>query len=187
MSEAVEFDVPDAGAPNLGEGGDSPADQVAAQQATQLVVQPGWTQDEAAQVVGGAVANLTVILYAMRWHAPPPMEIVPAIAGDPKTEFPLMGMGLAPVLDFLAPKGSPQAVGVSLTAGVSEIVSAIARRSAVLEVPPKRDETQPRPAPTAAPAPAAAPDEGGYRFKGKDLEVLRPGSDAFAGLGVQGL
>jgi hypothetical protein len=150
------------------------------------MVVTGWSQDEAAQVVGGMVANLTIVLYAVKWKAPPPMELAPQIAGNPKAEFPLLGAGLAPILDFVAPKGSAAAVGVSLTAGVGELLAAVARRSAVLQVAPK---DKPRPAaggaPEAATAPAPAPSSGnGFRYSGDALRVLQGGDDPYAQMGM---
>lgn len=183
MTEPVEFEVPDAGEPALGDAAQPPSD------IKLLAPIPGWTPDEAAQVVGGMVANVTIVLYAVKWKAPPPMELAPAIAGNPALEFPLLGAGLAPMLDLIAPKGSPQATGVSLAAGVGELVSAIARRSAVLNVPPKQD----RP-PVGAPAAAAAPQQpataapapdGGFRFNRDQLTVLARAQNPYADLGME--
>lgn len=183
MTEAVEFDVPSAGAPHL-DGGDQVTDgpDAAAAAATPLIPAPGWTQDEAARVVGGLVANLTLAMYGMRWHAIPEPELWPALAGDPPNEFPLMGAGVAPVLDFLAPKGSPQAIGVSLTAGTSEIFAAMARRWEVINTAPPT--ARPTPAPAADPRAPAASSEAGFRYRGDQLRVLES-DGALAGLGFE--
>lgn len=184
MTEPVEFDIRDAGAPNLdGQDGDvSQGPDEFAQNATPLMPVPGWTQDEAAQVVGGLVANVTLAMYAIRWQTVPAPALWPFIAGDPVREFPLMGAGLAPVLDFLAPKGSAAAVGISLTAGVGEVIGAMARRWQVINTAPPPQ----RPAPAAAaPAPAAAASTGdGFRFTGEQLRVLEQ-DQAYAGVGIQ--
>lgn len=186
--EAVEFDVPAAGAPNLdGQGGPevSQGQDPYAQQATALMPVPGWTQDEAAKVVGGMVANVTLLMYAMRWHQAPAPNLWPLIAGEPESEFPLMGAGLAPVLDFIAPKGSPQAVGVSLGAGVGELIGAMARRWEVVNTAPPTA----RPGAAAAstePRASAAPSEGeGFRFRGPDLRVLAQAEHPLAGFGFE--
>ena len=191
MTEAVEFAVPDAGAPRLDgqEGGDQvqQGPDLQAEQATALMPVPSWTQDEAAQVVGGLVANVTLAMYAFRWHEAPAPELWEAIAGDPKREFPLMGSGLAPVLDFLAPKGTPQAVGVSLTAGAGEVIGAMARRWAVINTAPPPKAQRPAPAAAAQPASAPGPEDGGegFRFRGPQLEVLRRAESPLAGMGIE--
>ena len=187
MSEAVEFDVRDAGAPRLDgqEGGPEVAQgpDAFAQQATALMPVPGWTQDEAARVVGGAIANVTLLMYAVRWHEAPGPELWPVIAGDPVNEFPLMGAGLAPVLDFIAPKGSPQAVGVSLTAGVGEVIGAMARRWSVINTAPPKARAGAAAAPPDQPAP---PSEGkGFRFAPDALRVLGRADEGLAGLGIE--
>ena len=184
MTEAVEFDVPSAGAPALDGGEVAQGPDAAAQPATVLMPVPGWTQKEAARVVGGLVANVTLAMYAFRWRTAPAPELWPAIAGDPEREFPLMGAGLAPVLDFLAPKGSAAAVGVSLTAGGGEIIGAMARRWEVINTAPSRP--RPAAAPTAEPQAAAAPSGEGFRFTGEALRVLQS-DEAYAGVGVEGL
>jgi hypothetical protein len=186
LTEAVEFDVPAAGAPNLdGQGGGPDVSQGPdgfAAGATPLMPVPGWTQDEAARVVGGAIANVTLLMYAVRWHEAPAPELWPVIAGDPEREFPLMGAGLAPVLDFLAPKGSPQAVGVSLTAGVGEVIGAMARRWQVVNTAPPKT----RPAsPTAEPAPAASSEAQGFRYSGEALRVLERAEEPMVGFGLE--
>lgn len=185
MTDAIEIEVPAAGAPAL-EGQDGPPvtegpDQFAAA-ATSLMPVPGWTQDEAARVVGGVLANVTLVMYAMRWHAAPAPELWPVIAGDPPREFPLMGAGLAPVLDFLAPKGSAAAVGVSLTAGIGEVIGAMARRWEVVNTAPPtaRPAAGPAPAPTPSPAPSG---DGAFRFSRSELRVLEDGP--LAGLGIE--
>jgi hypothetical protein len=191
VTEPVEFDVPDAGAPNL-EGGDQVGEQPAGQFDQQPIALPvpGWTQDEAARVIGGAVAGLTTVLYVMRYQAPPAPELVPQIAGDPPREFPLMGMSLAPILDLLAPKGSLQAIGVGLGAGFSELMGAMARRLPVLQVAPKDGARHAAAAAPASPAPpgeatpAAAAGEG-FRFQGDQLRVLRQAAEEpLTGLGL---
>lgn len=186
MTEAVEFDVPSAGAPNLDgqEGGEQVSqgpDQFATA-ATPLMPVPSWTQDEAARVVGGLVANVTLAMYAVRWRAVPAPELWERIAGDPVREFPLMGAGLAPVLDFLAPKGSAAAVGVSLTAGMGELIGAMARRWDVIDTAPPLTSTKARPAPAEQPA-AAASSPDGFRFRGEALRVLE--QDAYASVGIE--
>lgn len=185
----MEITVEEEGQPKLGQEGEQ--DVQAQQQQTSAAALPvvlGWTPQEAAQVVGGVVANLTLALYAIRWHAPPAAELWPAIAGNPTTEFPLMGAGLAPVLDFMAPKGSAAAIGVSLTAGLGELVGAIARRSSVLDVPPPAKPspgaTPSSPAPTTAPA-EASPGSNGFRFRGPGLEVLDRAESPLAGMGIE--
>lgn len=185
MTEPVEFEVPSAGAPVL-DGQDGPEvtegpDQFAAA-ATSLMPVPGWTQDEAARVVGGVVANVTLVMYWARWKGAPAPELWPVIAGDPPREFPLMGAGLAPVLDFLAPKGSAAAVGVSLTAGVGEIIGAMARRWEVVNTAPPVGRPAAAAAPPPAPARPAAP-EGGFRFSRSELRVLE--DSPLAGLGIE--
>jgi hypothetical protein len=188
VTETVEFDVPDAGAPNLGDQDDSgSAPDTGADSFPLLAAIPGWTPQEAAKVVGGMVANVTLALYAWRHHAPPPVELWPYIAGEPEREFPLLGAGLGPVLDFLAPKGSAAAVGVSLSAGTGELIGAFARRAPILDTPPKdaRSATPAaRPAERPAPAPAAAENGRGFRFRADDLRVLQP-DDPLMGLGLQ--
>lgn len=186
MTEAVEFEVPDPGSPNLGEGGDvSEGPDANAQAAIPLMPVPGWTQDEAAGVVGGLLANATLVLYYMRWQKPPALELWPAIAGDPPREFPLMGAGLAPVLDFVAPKGSPQAIGVSISAGLGEVVRAMATRWPLVNTPPARAAAAGAPAPAPAAAAPAAEGEG-FRFRGADLRVLeRAEESAYAGVGLE--
>jgi len=188
VTEAVEFDVVDAGAPRL-DGQDGPdvtqGPDPYAQAATSLMPVPGWTQDEAARVVGGAIANVTLLMYAVRWHEAPAPELWPVIAGDPEREFPLMGAGMAPILDFIAPKGSPQAVGVSLTAGVGEVIGAMARRWQVVNTapPPKA-----RPAETRAAEPqhAAASSEGqGFRYTGDQLRVLERADEGLGAMGIE--
>lgn len=188
MSEAVEFEIPDAGAPNLGgQDGAEDAPDAGAESFPLLAPIPGWTPPEAAKVVGGMVANVTLALYLWKHHAPPPVELWPYIAGEPEREFPLLGAGLAPVLDFLAPKGSAAAVGVSLSAGTGELIGAFARRAPILDTPPKDSRSTPaqRPAERApAPAPTAAENGRGFRFRGDDLRVLQP-DDPLMGLGLQ--
>jgi hypothetical protein len=188
VSEAVEFDVLDAGPPRLDgqEGGDQ-VEQGAdpsAEQASAVVPVPGWTQKEAAQVIGGMVAGLTTALYVVKHQAPPPAELVPYIAGNPEQEFPLLGMSLAPILDMLAPKGSPQAIGVGLGAGLSEVMTAIARRVPVINTPPPKAQQGPAPA-AERPAPAAASDGEGFRFKGDALHVLQRAETPLEGFGIQ--
>lgn len=168
MTEQVEFQVVEPGSPNL----NAPVETPQAETVTQVVSQ-GWTPEEASSVVGGMVANLTIVMYAMKWRATPPMELMPVIAGDPKTEFPMLGISLAPILDILAPKGGAAAVGVSLSAGVGEIVGAVARRSQVLmTAPPQKQAPAPRPGP--APQPQAPVEESGsFKFSGDQLRVLQ--------------
>lgn len=195
--EPIDFDVALSGRPRL--EGDAPGPDEPEGLGPPPIEElpappvPGWTPQEAARVVGGGVANVTIILYAMRWKAAPAAELAPAIAGNPEVEFPLMGAGLAPVLDLVAPKGSPAAIGVSLTAGIGEVVTAIARRSDVLQQPPRKRAPGPgAPAPQGAPAPASpqapapAPErEGGkFRFEGKALEVLRDEPE-LTGVGIE--
>lgn len=188
MTDAVEFDVQaSAEGPKL-EGQEASPPEGSAETATALMPVPGWTAPEAARVVGGAVANVTLMLYALRHHAPPAPELWPAIAGDPEREFPLMGAGLAPVLDFIAPKGSLAAIGVSLTAGLGELIGAMARRAPVLATPPP-PKAQPGPAAAAEADPrrAAAPSEegGGFRYQGDQLRVLREAENPLVGFGVE--
>jgi hypothetical protein len=187
MAEAVEFDIPDAGAPRL-DGQDAPdvsqGPDPHAQLPLPLMPVPGWTQEEASRVVGGAIANVTLLMYAVRWHEAPAPELWPVIAGDPEREFPLMGAGLAPVLDFIAPKGSPQAVGVSLTAGVGEVIGAMARRWPVVNTAPPKARAAP--APAAAPAAAAGASEGqGFKFTGDQLRVLERADEGLAAMGIE--
>jgi len=187
MTEAVEFDVPDAGAPNLDgqEGGPDVTEgpDPYAQQATPLMPVPGWTQQEAARVIGGLVGGITTAMYVIRYQAPPAAELVPYIAGNPEQEFPLLGMSLAPILDMIAPKGSAAAVGVGLGAGVSEVMGAMARRMPVLATPPPKARAGR--APTAEQPQPAAPSEGkGFRFSGDALRVLQQ-DDALAGMGIE--
>jgi hypothetical protein len=187
----VEFSVEDPGAPRLDgqEGGDQVAgDQVPGADVDQLVAPTaqlapaGWTAEEAAKIVGGAVAGLTTFAYWARWHQPPGLELLPEITGDPEHEFPLLGAGLAPVLDMLAPRGSPQAIGLSLGAGVSELFGGVVRRLPVLERQPPQQQ---RAATAAAPAPAPVDDAppGSFRFRREDLAVLGP-EGAYDGLGI---
>lgn len=178
--DPVEFDVPEAGEPRLGDdlGDGYSSDAVPP---TQPVIITGWTPEEAARVVGGIVSGITTAMYVIRYQAPPGAELVPYIAGDPPREFPLLGAGLAPVLDALAPKGSPAAVGVSLGAGISELMGAMARRMPVLRTPPPQQRTPP---PTPPPAPAAAAEAGGFRYSGSELRVLQRDEDAYAAMGV---
>lgn len=187
MSEAVEFEVPDPGTPSLngqdGEGVTSGPDPFA-DAATALMPVPGWTQQDAARVIGGLVAGLTTAMYVVRYKAAPAAELVPYIAGHPEQEFPLLGMSLAPILDLIAPKGSAAAVGVGLGAGISEVMGAMARRMPVLATPPPKA----RPGAAAAPdtAAPAAPSEGrGFRFRAEDLHVLRQDEQPLAGLGIE--
>lgn len=184
MTEPVTFEVPEAGPPRLGDGSEGGDDQPELEQPTQqLAIQIGWSQEEASMVVGGVIANLTLAMYAMKWKAVPDAELWPLIVGDPKSEFPLMGAGLAPILDFIAPKNSAAAVGISLTAGVGEVISAAARRAEVVGTKPKQ-QTQQGPAPQPQPA-AAAPsaEPGGFKFNPNDLAALR-NQDAYAGMGI---
>lgn len=185
MTEAVEFDVVDPGAPNLDGQDGTPVTEgpdAYATAATPLMPVPSWTQDEAARVVGGLVANITLAMYAFRWQAAPAPELWPRIAGDPVCEFPLMGAGLAPVLDFLAPKGSAAAVGVSLTAGAGEVIGAMARRWDVINTAPPAAQPPPRAVPAEQPAAAAASAPRSFRFRSGELRVLQ--DDALAGLGL---
>ena len=189
MPEPVEFDVVGAGAPRLdGQEGEhtEQGPDVYAEAATALAPIPRWTQDEAAQVVGGLVANVTLAMYAIRWQAAPAPELWPYIAGQPQQEFPLMGAGLAPVLDFIAPKGSPQAVGVSLTAGVGEVIGAMARRWQVINTAPpqSRPGAQAGPAAEPRPAPAAASNGEGFRFTPDQLRVLQRAETPLEGFGI---
>lgn len=160
----LEFSVAEAGEPRL----DAP-------EASETPVQPlntpaptGWTQDEAAQVVGGWLSTGFAVAYLVRWQAPPGHELWPAIAGDPKSEFPILGATLAPLLDFLAPKGSAMAVGVGASAGIGELIGALARRSQVLSVPPP--QRQERPAQPASPP--AQEESGNFKFTQQDLSVF---------------
>jgi hypothetical protein len=193
VTEPVEFELGDSGAPRLSgqegqEGQEQPyADPYAEQAAAAMVAPLGWTPDEGARVIGGLVATVTTILYAIRYKAPPAPALVPAIAGDPEREFPLLGMSLVPVLDVIAPKGSAAAVGVGLGAGVSELMGAMVRRMPVLTVPPPGRGSAPdaRPAP-ASPSAAAAEDSGGFAFKGDQLRTLaRADGGALTGLGLE--
>lgn len=169
--------MPDAGAPNLGDGGESGEQQGPdpyADAAALAAVVPGWTQVEAARVIGGLVAGITTALYVVKHQAPPAVELVPAIAGDPEREFPLLGMSLAPILDLVAPKGSAAAIGVGLGAGVSELMTAMARRMPVLAVSPN-SKAMGAPAPAAAAPerrPAPGGNAGGFKFSGDALRVL---------------
>jgi hypothetical protein len=180
VTEAVEFDVPEAGAPNLGDEGRPEQEQP--QQPFSPVIVTGWTAEEAARVVGGMVAGLTTALYVVKHQAPPPAELVPYIAGDPPREFPLLGAGLAPILDSLAPKGSAAAVGVSLGAGISELMGAMARRMPVLATPPKQEQRAQQPPPQQAPA--EPPPDGGFRYAGDQLRVLQ-GQDGYSAMGFE--
>lgn len=186
MTEAVEFDVPDAGAPRL-DGQEGPevtqGPDPYADAATALMPVPGWTQAEAARVIGGLVAGVTTAMYIVRYQAPPAAELVPYIAGNPEQEFPLLGMSLAPILDLIAPKGSAMAVGVGLGAGVSELMGAMARRMPVLATPPPK--ARPGAAPAADAPASAAPSEGrGFQFTGKELRVLDD-EQPLTGLGIE--
>lgn len=186
MTEPMEFEVPDAGTPNLGDAGERPDGPDPYTEPSALVPVLGWTADEAAKVVGGMVANVTLALYAFKHKAPPPVAIWPYIAGNPGQEFPLLGAGLAPVLDFVAPKGGAAAVGVSLTAGAGELIGAFARRAPLLNTPPSSSSPS-APAPAAAePRPAAASNgesAGGFKFKGDALRVLQR-EEPLSGLGL---
>jgi hypothetical protein len=190
MTEAVEFDVPDPGTPRLdGQEGDDqvqPGPDAAAGAATALMPVPGWTPQEAAQVVGGLVANLTLAMYAIRWQQAPAPALWPHIAGQPQQEFPLMGAGLAPVLDFIAPKGSVQAIGVSLTAGVGELIGAMARRWEVVNTAPPKAQGAGQPVAEQPAGPPASSEAGqGFHFKGEALHVLRRADDSpLVGLGL---
>jgi hypothetical protein len=188
VTDAVEFDVGDVGTPRLDGQEESSAEEVAPQPVTTLAVVVGWTPEEASKVVGGLVANITLALYLARHHAPPPVELWPFIAGDPVSEFPLLGTGLAPVLDFVAPKGSPAAVGVSLGAGAGELIGAFARRAQLLDTAPAPQGRPAAPASATRPAePAAAAANGdgrGFRFSSDQLRVIEDG-DSLAGLGLQ--
>lgn len=185
MTAAVEFDVREAGPPNLDGQDGAPVTQGPdefAGAATALMPVPGWTQQEAARVIGGLVAGVTTAMYVVRYREAPAAELVPYIAGQPEQEFPLLGMSLAPILDMLAPKGSAAAIGVGLGAGISEVMGAIARRMPVLATPPKA-----RPAAAAAPdvTASAAPSEGrGFHFSGDQLRML-DGDPALAGIGLE--
>lgn len=184
MSEPSEFEVTVGGAPKLDDSQDvqDGPDQYASA-ATALIPLPGWTQDEAARVVGGMVANATLVMYVVRWRAAPAPELWPLIAGDPPREFPLLGAGLAPVLDFLAPKGSLPAIGVSLTAGAGEVIGAMARRWEVVNTappPPARPAAAP-----AEPRAAAAPTGEGFRFTGEGLRILREQDGYAVGMGIE--
>lgn len=183
MTEPIEFDVPEQGSPNL--GGDPQADQLPQDQPEVLVpAQLGWTATEAAQVVGGAVSLITTAMYVFKYHEPPAVELVPMIAGNPPMEFPLFGAGLAPILDLVAPKGSAAAVGVSLGAGVSELMGAMARRMPVMAIPPKpKPRVQEVPAPAAAGAAPPPPDGGGFKFRRDELQILQE-QDAYQAIGV---
>jgi hypothetical protein len=186
VSETAEFEVGDVGQPRLDgqEGDEAQASDPVVQ--AQPVAVPGWTQDEAARVVGGMVAGLTTVLYLVRYQAPPGLELIPQIAGDPEKEFPLLGMSLAPILDLIAPKGSAAAVGVGLGAGLSELATAMVRRVPVLATPPAgAGRPASAVAPAAAPTAESAPDGDGFRFRGKQLEVLAKADEApLAGLGL---
>lgn len=188
MTEPVEFEVEDTGAPRLGEqaSADAAENPEPTAAAGVLVTVPGWTQDEAARVVGGGIANLTLLLYVTRWHAAPAPELWPVIAGDPPREFPLLGAGLAPVLDFLAPKGSAAAVGVSLTAGMGEVIGAMARRMHVLAAPPQA-QLAGAPAPEAGPPPDGVGAEAArdrFHFTPEQLRVIQRAQDPMAGMGI---
>lgn len=188
MTEPMEFEVPDPGAPNLGDGAGEQAQgqDPSADAAALAAVVPGWTQAEAARVIGGLVAGITTAMYVLKHHAPPAVELVPAIAGDPEREFPLLGMSLAPILDAVAPKGSAAAVGVGLGAGVSELMTAMARRMPVLAVAPQQ-KAMGAPAPAAAAQPRQAPagDGGGFKFSGDALRVLRNQEQPLIGMGIE--
>lgn len=185
MTTPIEFDVPEQGTPNLE---DSPTDDQSPDQPalTAIAAPVGWTPEEAAHVVGGAVSLITTAMYLVKYHQPPAAELVPMIAGNPPLEFPLMGAGLAPILDLVAPKGSAAAVGVSLGAGVSELMGAMARRMPVMAIAPKQKPAAPVGNPANQP-PAAAPPEppsnGGFRFRRDELSVLQD-QDAYASMGV---
>lgn len=184
MTEAVEFDVVNAGAPALdGQGGDQVGPDQVAEGTAAVVAVPGWTQAEAARVIGGLVAGLTTAMYVIRYQAPPAAELVPQIAGDPEREFPLLGMSLAPILDVIAPKGSAAAVGVGLGAGISEVMGAMARRMPVLATPPPK--ARPGAAAAADPKASAAPPEArGFHFTGEELRVLQD-EQPLAGIGLE--
>lgn len=186
-AEPVEFEVPSGGAPALdGQDGDqvsSGPDQFA-DAATALMPVPGWTQQEAARVIGGLVSGITTALYVIRYQGPPAAELVPHIAGNPDQEFPLLGMSLAPILDLIAPKGSAAAVGVGLGAGISEVMGAMARRMPVLATPPPK--ARPGAAPAAdAPASAAPSEARGFRFRGEALHVLERAEGPLTGFGIE--
>lgn len=181
MTEAVEFEVPSAGAPIL-DGQEGPGQAPPVEELAAAVPVPGWTQQEAARVIGGLVSGLTTAMYVIRYQAPPAAELVPHIAGDPEREFPLLGMSLAPILDLVAPKGSPAAIGVGLGAGVSEVMTAMARRGGVLNSPPPKARAADA---AAEPAAAAPPDGQGFRYRGDLLRVLQHDEAVLTGTGIE--
>lgn len=186
MTDPVDFELVAGGEPNLGDQEGAGPDPLA-EGVSILAPVVGWTAQEAAKVVGGLVANLTLALYAFKHQAPPPAELWPYIAGHPEQEFPLMGAGLAPVLDFVAPKGSAAAVGVSLTAGAGELIGAFARRAPIINTPPpeKARPAGSAPSPAAQPSPAPAGGEArGFRFSGEALRVLQPDEGPLPGVGI---
>lgn len=185
MTAAIEIEVHDAGAPLL-DGQEGGAEQAVPDPYADIAaaVVPGWTQAEAARVIGGMVAGLTTALYLVRYQAPPAPELVPAIAGQPEQEFPLLGMSLAPILDLIAPKGSAAAIGVGLGAGISEVMGAMVRRMPVLSTPPPDRRPAAPPHAAAPPADAAAAGDG-FRYRGPELEVLRRAETSpLTGLGL---
>ena len=121
------------------------------------------------------------IAYVVKWKVPPAAELWPLIAGDPKSEFPILGATIAPMLDFLAPKGTALGVGVGLSAGIGELVGAIGRRASVLNVPPPQ-QAQPQQAPAPPPpGPTPVDESGGFKFNQQDLSVIN--QDPYAQMG----
>lgn len=185
-SEQVSFSVAQTGSPVLaGEGEEAPLPDDLAE-ATPAPLLPGWTAEEAAQMVASIFTTGVLVAYVARWAGMPDPELWPYLAAT-KSEFPQTGAGLVPLLDRFLPQGTAggiAAAGVGLLAGVGEVAIAGARRvKVVTTVGPKGREAVPAGAPEPA-RPAAATTEGGSYKLPRELAQVVEQRSAYADFGM---
>ena len=185
--EPVSFNVIEAGTPNLAAEGEEPPVPSDLTPIAPVVAPPGWTADEAAQMVASIFTTGALVAYVARWSTMPDAELWPYLAAT-KSEFPQLGAGLVPLLDRFMPKGTGAglaAAGVGILAGVGEVGVAAARRvKVVVSIPPKgRENVQPSATPPSPAAPAAS-GGGNYRMPPELVKVAQQSSEAMPGLGI---
>lgn len=188
MTAEVSFSVQQTGGPVLaGEGEEPPLPDDLAPLAPAPLL-PGWTPEEAAQMVASIFTTGVMVAYVARWAGMPDPELWPYLAAT-KSEFPQLGAGLVPLLDRFLPKGTAggiAAAGVGILAGVGELGIAGARRVRIVAtVGPRGREAVPAGAPQAPePAPAASTSDGGSYRLPADLARVAAERSALSGIGL---
>lgn len=184
MNDQIAFTVHSSGEPVLAGEGEEPPLPADLQDQVPTVPAPGWTPEEAAQMVASIFTTGVLVAYVARWSAMPEPELWPYLAAAPN-EFPQLGTGLAPLLDRFLPKGTAggiAAAGVGILAGVGELGVAAARRVRVVAQvgPAARESAAGQASEPAATAPAEASV---YRLPRELVRVAEERS-ALTGLGL---